>query len=159
MSEEIESLAREILDQTTAGKLTWRAVKNETSEEFRADIADDQSITVRRTSQGYNMQIWLGFFAAENLILEDRVDNFIAASAGTVLATLGINAPAEAVTGLLKTLSPDLSRFDLYSELFLAAKRAAMGLGTAIMKFKETLQKGRDGQTPNPPLDKSVNAA
>jgi hypothetical protein len=168
MSEEIVSLANQILDATRSGRLTWVLVSNPKSgEEFRADIGDEQYITVRRIIQGDNRQISLELSQGDAVILEGKADNYISAATGSILATLGIASASDAVTGVLGSLHPELVRFNLFSDLFMAAKRVATGQESAIAKFKSTLNAklgaspeiARQLESANSPKDETSNAA
>jgi len=145
MSDETESLARQILETTNAGKLAWRLVPNSTSEEFRADVDDEQYIIVRRTTQGDNKQIELVLSNESGVILQGKADNFISASTGNILATWGLGVTQGAVTDLISSVSPDLQRFNLFSDVFMAARRVATGQDSALAKFKSSLEKVGQG--------------
>ena len=141
MSDELDSLARQILEKTSAGKLLWTLVPNSTSEEFRADIGDQQFIAVKRTSQGDNKQIELLLSNEAGVILEGRADNVFTAATASILSNIGVNVPQSPITDLLmSTVNPDFQRFNLLSDVFLAARRVATGQDSALAKFKSSLQ-------------------
>lgn len=141
MSDETESLAQKILETTNAGKLAWTLVPNSTSEEFRADIGDQQSIVVKRTSQGDNKQIELVLSNESGVILQGKADNFISASTGNILANLGLPVQSGSLTDFINSVGPDLQRFNLFSDVFMAARRVATGQDSALARFKSSLEK------------------
>jgi hypothetical protein len=138
MSDEtVLSLANQILNTTNAGKLAWKLVPNSASEEFRADIGGGQSITVKRTTQGDDKQIELELSNESGVILRGRADNFISAPTGIAFAALSLGVTRDLITS--NSVSPDLPRFNLFSDVFLAARRYATGQDSALAKFKSTL--------------------
>jgi hypothetical protein len=137
------------LDTTNAGKLGWTLVANpslnagpnQLIEEFRADIGDQQLITVRRTSEGDNRQFDLVLSIGTETILQGKAANFISPSTGNTLLAYGASAPLPAIPELIASGGPDLQRFNLYSDLFLAARSVATGEESPLAKFKSSLEK------------------
>jgi hypothetical protein len=138
MSDETESLAGQILQMTRDSKLRWTIVPNAAAEEFRADIGDEQYIDVKRTAQGDDKEVELVLSNQTGVILQGRANNFISPSQRNLLSSSGSFVSSSAISSLI---SPDLDRFNLFSDVFLAARQAATGEDSALARFKSSLSK------------------
>jgi hypothetical protein len=141
MSDETESLARQILQMTNDGRLVWKLVPNPTATELRADIGDEQYITVKRTSQGDDKEVELALSNASGPILQGSANNYISSSSRNILSSLASSVAQSAISDLFSSVNPDLNRFSLFSDVFLAARRSATGEDSALAKFKSSLGK------------------
>jgi hypothetical protein len=145
MSEMTEVLARQILEATDDGKLAWTLVPNSTAEEFRAEVEDGQSIAIRRVTQRDDKMITLELSNPSGVILTDQANNFISAATGSILASLHVGLTADAIMNTSSPLNSDISKFTLFNDLFLAAKRNATGEDTALAKFQVSLDRVSKG--------------
>jgi hypothetical protein len=143
MSDKVEELARLILEISESGTLRWTLVPVSDAEEYHAEIGDEQFITIRRNAWGDDKVITLELSKGNEIILTGIAHNFLpfSASSERVMATAGLGSAKDLILNRVDRLKPDIERFRLFSDLFLAAKRIATGEGSAIARFQDALER------------------
>ena len=128
MSDKADELAQQLLDKTDSGKLEWFPADDRQFEAFRVEIGDGFAFYIERSSTGNDDKvISLELKKDGNIGLTDRVDNFVIRSRAAAM----MGGPPEV----------KVSKFRLFSDLFHAARRSAMGGDQTIEKVQQLLER------------------
>jgi hypothetical protein len=127
MSDRASELAQQLLDKTESGKLEWFPSDDQQFEAFRADIGDGFSFYIQRSTSGSDDK-FISFELKKNgyIVFTDQVDNVIRSPKAELMA---------------ESLDARIMKFRLFSDLFHAARKSAMGGDQTIKEVRELIER------------------
>jgi len=129
MSDKSEELAKQLLEKTESGKLRWHSMPGGASETYRTDLEDGFSFWVKRKADGDDKVIIFTLTRPEGTVLSKTVDNLVAGQVRFGHAGSGVS------------VFPKVNQFRLFSDLFHAARKSAIGKDQTIEKVQQLLER------------------
>jgi hypothetical protein len=128
MSDKAEEWAQQLLNKTEAKKLEWFPADETEFDTFRADIGDGFLFSIQRSATGSdNKVISLQLRKGGSIVFTDKVNNLVSLS--------------RAIVGMVGTPDDRISKFRLFSDLFRAAQKSAMGGEQTIERVQQLLER------------------
>jgi hypothetical protein len=151
MSDKAEEFAKQLLEKTDSGKLQWSALWEGPSENYRADLGDGYSFSIKRVADGDNKVLSFWLTGPEGIVLSATADNLPATlnaigkgaligNAFVPVIGLAVGAIAGHSAGSALDFAAT-SRFQLFSDLFYAARKNASQEIHAMEKVQELLER------------------
>jgi hypothetical protein len=129
MSDKAEELAKQLLEKTEGAKLNWLPADGFESDAFRSDVGDGFVFSIQRSTTGTDGKvISLQLKKGGNIVFTDQVDNYLAPRSSEAAFMAG-------------PVDIKIVRFRLFSDLFHAARRSAMGGDRTIEKVQQLLER------------------
>jgi hypothetical protein len=151
MSDKAEELARQLLEKTESGKLLWTFVPEAISdgdwlesEKLRTDLDDGFSFFISRRVNGDNKRLDFELSQPGRVVLSAQSNNFpfIGPKTRKLLEIRrGFISPDYKEKLAEPVDAPVLARFRIFSDLFHAARRSAMGGDQTIEKVQQLLER------------------
>jgi hypothetical protein len=146
MSDKAEEFAKQLLEKTDSGKLQWSAFWEGPSENYRADLGDGYSFSIKRVADGDNKVLSFWLTGPEGIVLSATADNLPStlsaigksAFAGSAVFPSG-SIPLRALMVENSLEFTATSRFRLFSDLFYTARKNASKEVQAVEKVQELL--------------------
>jgi len=154
MNDKAEELIRQILEKTERGKLLWHFVSLAPpgdpwteADNYRADLEDGSSFTIRRLTSGDNKILDFELSQNGRVILSEQADNFLF---GTIFQGPEMRKLLEIrrshISDYKENLAesadePKVVRFRLFSDLFYAARESAVAKDQTIEKVQQLLER------------------
>jgi hypothetical protein len=150
MSDKAEELAKQLLEKTEAGKLQWHIVPETASgdfwvesEDYRADLEDGYSFSIKRMAKGDDKMLTLALSQPGRVVLSAQADNFTLSLERRTLMERGrqicVQGDESKLFGSVNTSK--IERFRLFSDLFYAARKNAVGGDQTIEKVQQLLER------------------
>jgi hypothetical protein len=128
MSDKAEEWAQQLLKKTEDKKLEWLPADETEFDAFRADIGDGFLFSIQRSTNGIdNKVISLQLRKGGSIVFTEKADNFLINSR----AVAGMGGPSD----------DRISKFRLFSDLFRAAQKSAMGGDQTIERVQQLLER------------------
>ena|ERR1039457_7023163 len=128
MSDKAEEWAQQLLNKTEAKKLEWFPADETEFDTFRADIGDGFLFSIQRSATGSdNKVISLQLRKGGSIVFTDKVNNLVSLS--------------RAIVGMVGPPDDRISKFRLFSDLFRAAQKSAMGGEQTIERVQQLLER------------------
>ncbi len=154
MSDQAEEFAKQLLEKTEGGKLQWTPFRGNGGENYRADLEEGYSFSIKRVTDGDNKVLSLWLEGPDGVILSGNADNLpstikdasIGVDFGTS-ATVFTPGKGAALGGALWNQTagiidfPPVRRFRLFSDLFHAARMHAVGKDPSVEKVQQLLER------------------
>ena len=145
MSDRAEELAKQLLDKTERGKLSWRFVPAAATdgnwldtEEYQTDLEGGFSSSIRRNANGDNKILAFELTQSGRVVLSAQADNFPPIPPKT-RELLEIRRSFISPDEKEQFAAPLLARFRLFSDLFRAARENAVVKDQTIEKVQQLL--------------------
>lgn len=144
MSNKAEELARQLLEKTNGGKLTWTYIPEgppagdwSEFEKFRADLEDGFSFFISRLANGDDKIVELELSQPGRIVLSERASNFplVGPKTRQLLEIRRNYRPDEPLE------MPLVARFRLFSDLFYAARKSALHGDQTIERVQQLLER------------------
>jgi hypothetical protein len=150
MSDKAEELARQLLEKTESGKLLWTFVPEAMSdgdwlesEKFRTDLDDGFSFFISRRVNGDYKTLDFELSQPGRVVLSAQSRNFPIGPKTRKLLEIrrGFISPDVKEELAEPVDAPIVARFRLFSDLFHAARRSAIGGDQTIEKVQQLLER------------------
>jgi len=143
MSDKAEELAKQLLEKTEGGKLSWRFVPAAATdgnwtdtEEYRTDLEGGFSFSIRRNANGDNKILAFELTEPGRVVLSAQADNFPSSIfLKTLMTGFDPGKPSERIN------ASKIGRFRLFSDLFYAARKNAVVEDQTIEKVQQLLER------------------
>jgi hypothetical protein len=129
MSDKAEELAAQLLEKTENGKLRWHSEPGGESETYKTELEDELSFWIKRKTDGDDKVILFSLTGPKGTVLSKSVDNILS----------GVVRFGDPVVG--KSAFPKVNQFRLFSNLFHAARKTAIGKDQTIEKAQLLLER------------------
>jgi hypothetical protein len=141
MSDKAEELAKQLLEKTEGGKLSWRFVPAAAdgnwpdTQEYRTDLEDGFSFSISRNANGDNKILAFELTQLGRMVLSAQADNF-PIFLQTPEPGFDSGKPSEP-----PIIHSKIARFRLFSDLFRAARKNAVVEDQTIEKVQQLLER------------------
>jgi hypothetical protein len=154
LSDQAEEFAKQLLEKTEGGKLQWTPFRETGGENYRANLEAGHSFSIKRVTDGDNKVLALWLEGPDGPVLSGTADNLpttiraarlgvdfgTAAEKSTQGKGAALGSPLwDQTAGILDF--PTVSRFRLFSDLFYAAQRNAVGKDPSIERVHQRLER------------------